>query len=102
VTKSRYWQNMPDLTRIMCLEEDLENERRENHRLRERIDELTNDIIILKTLQASNKFQPIRGTPADTVNDPLWAERHLNTCGTAFRGCDPECPKELAERLREK
>ena len=22
---------------------------------------------------------------------------HLSTCGTAFRGCDPNCPKELAE-----
>ena len=23
---------------------------------------------------------------------------HLPTCGTAFRGCDPACPKDRAER----
>jgi hypothetical protein len=45
-------------------------------------------------------FKTVRGVPADIVNDPEWADRHLRSCGTAFRGCDPECPKELAERLR--
>lgn len=45
-------------------------------------------------------FKTVRGVAADMANDPEWWTRHLSSCGTAFRGCDPECPKELAERLR--
>lgn len=26
-----------------------------------------------------------------------WYENHLSTCGTSFRGCDPNCPKEIME-----
>jgi len=40
----------------------------------------------------------VRGIAADPHNDPEWYTRHLSTCGTKFRGCDPECPKELAEQ----
>ena len=28
--------------------------------------------------------------------------RHLRTCGTAFRGCDPKCPKEVIEEADRK
>lgn len=54
--------------------------------------------------QGIKRFDPvtfhatIRGVPANPVTDPDWHTRHLSSCGTAFRGCDPECPKELAER----
>ncbi len=24
---------------------------------------------------------------------------HLQTCGTKYRGCDPDCPKDLRERI---
>jgi len=27
-----------------------------------------------------------------------WWQNHLPTCGTAYRGCDPQCPKELEEQ----
>jgi len=43
-------------------------------------------------------IRPVRGVAADPHADPDWHTRHLSTCGTAFRGCDPECPKELAEQ----
>jgi hypothetical protein len=47
------------------------------------------------------RIETVRGVPADMDNDPEWHTRHLSSCGTTFRGCDPECPKELAERLHE-
>lgn len=38
-------------------------------------------------------------------NKPLSFEtlcaKHLRTCGTQYRGCDPRCPKEIQERLDE-
>jgi hypothetical protein len=43
-------------------------------------------------------IRAVRGVMADPHNDPEWYTRHLPTCGTSFRGCDPECPKELAEQ----
>ncbi len=43
-------------------------------------------------------IRPVRGVAADPHSDPEWHTRHLPTCSTSFRGCDPECPKELAER----
>ncbi len=29
------------------------------------------------------------------------SDNHLETCGTAFRGCDPNCPKEIAEKNKQ-
>ncbi len=31
----------------------------------------------------------------------LLSEKHLRTCGTEYRGCDPVCPKRLAEEKLE-
>lgn len=54
----------------------------------------------IKRFKPVKAFKTVRGVPADMDNDPEWWTRHLSSCGSAFRGCDPECPKEMAERLR--
>jgi uncharacterized protein YodC (DUF2158 family) len=48
-------------------------------------------------------LQPITPRFIDNVREArrigqLAMQNHLPTCGTQFRGCDPNCPKEIREQ----
>jgi uncharacterized protein YodC (DUF2158 family) len=48
-------------------------------------------------------LQPITPRFLDNVRESrqigqLAMQNHLSTCGTQFRGCDPNCPKEIREQ----
>lgn len=53
---------------------------------------------LLKNGPSPAPQRTVRGVAADPTTDPAWHTRHLQTCGTAYRGCDPQCPKDLAEK----
>ena len=52
----------------------------------------------IKRFTPLTAYATVKGIAADPATDPYWYTRHLETCGTSHRGCDPQCPKELAER----
>lgn len=54
--------------------------------------------MFIRVAPAHRTVAGVAGVAADPATDPAWHTRHLDTCGTAYRGCDPQCPKELAER----
>lgn len=49
----------------------------------------------------NNNFQPLLRLWISELSELVGPDArliHLQTCGTAFRGCDPNCPKDLAEK----